>query len=166
MTLTLAAVGAVAVALLQSTVVPYLEIEGARPDLILVYTVIVTIVIGLDHGLTSAFFGGLTIDALAPRPIGSTAFVLLVVVGVAAIIGRALSRTKALSTIVAIFVTAVLAPLLFLGVYGALRGPIAVSDPLLTILPDAVYTTAVGAVAGPLVVLVHRRRFERDRIDW
>ena len=166
MTLTLAAVGAVVAALLQSTVVPYLGIEGARPDLILVYTVTVTIVIGLDHGLTSAFFGGLTIDVLAPRPLGSTAFVLLVMVGVAALIGRALGRTEALSTIVAVFATAVLAPLLFLVVYGALRGPIPVEDPLVTILPDVIYTTAIGVVAGPAAVLLHRRYFERDRVDW
>ncbi len=166
MTLTLAAVGAVVAALLQSTIVPYLEIGGARPDLVLIYAVIVTIVVGLDHGLAAAFFGGLIIDILAPRPLGSTAFVLLVVVGVAALIGRGLARTRALSTILAVFVSAIVAPLLFLVVYGALRGPVPVANPIALILPDVAYSTLIAVVAGPAAVYVHRRYFERDRIDW
>jgi rod shape-determining protein MreD len=166
MTLTLAAVGAVVAALLQSTVVPYLEIAGARPDLVLIYAVIVTIVVGIDHGLAAAFFGGLAIDVLAPRPLGSTAFVLLITVGAAALIGHALSRTSAISTVVAVFLLSVVAPLLFLVVYGALRGPIPVTDPLLTVLPDVLYSTAIAAVAGPVAVYLHRRYFEHDRIDW
>jgi rod shape-determining protein MreD len=166
MSLTLAAVGAVVAALLQSTVVPYLQIGGARPDLVLIYAVIVTVVVGIDHGLAAAFFGGLAIDVLAPRPIGSTAFVLLLVVGGAAVIGRLLARGRALSTVVAVFVLAIVGPLVFLVVYGALRGPIPVDDPLLSVIPDAVYSTVIAALAGPAAVALHRRYFEHERIDW
>lgn len=166
MTLTLAAVGAVVAALLQSTVVPYLEIGGARPDLVLIYAVIVTIVVDIDHGITAAFIGGLAIDVLAPRPIGSTAFVLLVVVAGAAAIGRVLVRTPSLSTIVASLLLAIASPFLFLAVYGALRGPVPVADPLLVVIPGAVYGTTIAAIAGPAAVAVHRRYFERERIDW
>lgn len=166
MSLTLAAVGAVVAALLQSTIVPYLQIGGARPDLVLIYAVIVTVVVGIDHGLTAAFFGGLAIDVLAPRPLGSTAFVLLVVVGGAAVIGRLLARGRGVSTIVAVFAMSLVGPILFLIVYGALRGPIPVDDPFLSVVPDAVYGTAIAAIVGPLAVQLHRRYFERERIDW
>ncbi len=166
MTLTLAVVGAVAAALLQSTVMPFLEIGGARPDLVLLYAVIVTIVIGIDHGIAAAFFGGLAIDVLAPRPLGSTAFVLLVIVGGAAVIGRVLLHARAVSTVIAAFLLGVAGPILFLVVYGALRGPIPVADPVLPVLPGAVYGAAVAAVVGPAATILHRRYFERDRIDW
>ena len=166
MSLTLAAVGAVVAALLQSTIVPYLEIGGAQPDLVLVFAVIVTVVVGLDHGLAAAFFGGLAIDILAPRPLGSTAFVLLVAVGGAAVIGRLLARGRGFSTIVAVFLASLASPLIFLVVYGALRGPIPVEQPFVTILPDALYNTAIAVVVGPLAVYAHARYFEKDRIDW
>jgi len=57
-------------------------------------------------------------------------------------------------------------PLLFLVVYGALRGPIPAPEPLAAVVPDAVYNTIVAALIGPLAVYAHRRYFEQDRIDW
>jgi len=156
----------VVAALLQSTVMPYLQIGGARPDLVLVYAVIVTIVVGIDRGIAAAFIGGLAIDVLAPRPLGSTAFVLLLVVGGAAAVGRILSHTRALSTVVSALVFGIAGPILFLAVYGALRGPIPVGDPVLPVIPGAVYGTAIAAVVGPVATVLHRRYFERDRIDW
>jgi len=166
MSLTLAAVGAVVAALIQSTLVPYLEIAGARPDLIVIVLAIITVVIGVDHGLAVAFVGGLTIDILAPRPLGSTAFVLLVVVGAAAGIGRLVPRARGLSTVAAVLLASLLSPLLFLVVYGALRGPIPVDEPLASIVPDAVYNTLIALLACPLAVYAHARYFEKDRINW
>ncbi len=166
MSLTLTAVGAVVAALLQATIVPYLEIGGARPDLVLIYAVIVTIVVGIDHGLVSAIFGGLTIDVLAPRPLGVTAFVLLIVVGGVAALARLFSRGRALATIVLVFLASLVGPLLFLVVYGALRGPIPTANPYISVLPDALYNTAIAVVVGPLSVYAHARYFEKDRIDW
>ena len=79
MSLTLAAVGAVVAAVLQLTIVPYLGIAGAYPDLLLVVAVIATFAWSTEAGMTLAFVGGLMIDLLAPRPIGLTAFTLLAV---------------------------------------------------------------------------------------
>lgn len=166
MSLTLAAVGAIIMALLQSTIVPYLELGGARPDLLLVYAVIVTIVVGIDHGLTAAFVGGLTIDALAARPFGSSAFVLLLAVGGAVLIGRALVRTRALSAIVAVVACSLIAPIVSLVVYGALRNPIPVADPLASIVPNLAYSTGIAVLAGIIATRLHRRYFEHERIDW
>ena len=166
MSLTLAAVGAVVAALLQSTIVPYLEIGGARPDLVLIFAVIVTVVVGIDHGLATAVFGGLTIDILAPRPLGSTAFVLLVVVVGAGGLGRLLARVRLFSTVATVFLAGLVAPLLFLVVYGALRGPIPVDEPFVSVLPDAIYDAGLALVVGPLAVYAHARYFEKERIDW
>lgn len=166
MSLTLAAVGAVATALLELSVVPYLRIGGAQPDLVLILAVILAIVAGIDRGLAAAFVGGLTIDFLAPRPLGSTAFVLLVAVGGAAALGRLFARARSVATIVAVFVLSIAGSLLFLGVYGVLRGPVPTEDPFGIVLPQAVYNALITVVAGPLATAAHRRYFERERIDW
>ena len=129
MRLTLAAVGAVFTALLQLTVVPYFRIGDAQPELVLVFAVTATTAGSVEAGLISAFFGGLMIDLLAPRPLGMTAFILLVSVGVAALLGRVLDRASYLVPIIAVFVTSLLGGALFLLLYGALREPIAVADP-------------------------------------
>ena len=136
MRLTLAAAGAVVAALLQITIVPYLRIGGAQPDLVLVFAVTATIAGSVEAGLISAFIGGLMIDLLAPRPIGMTAFMLLISVGVAAVIGRALDRVLYVVPIIAVFLTSMLTSTLYLVLYGALRAPIPVADPVAAMLPD------------------------------
>jgi len=166
MRLTLAAVGAVFTALLQLTVVPYFRIGDAQPELVLVFAVVATTAGSVEAGLISAFFGGLMIDLLAPRPLGMTAFILLVSVGVAALLGRVLDRASYLVPVIAVFVTSLLSGALFLLLYGALREPIAVADPIRSLLPTAIYTTAVAAVVGPIAVAIRHRAAERERVAW
>lgn len=139
---------------------------GAAPDLLLVYVVIVAIVVGIDHGVAAAFIGGITLDALATRPFGSTAFILLVAVGVAVLIGRVLARGRSLSILASIVVLGVTAPLLSLVVYGALRVPIPVVEPAAAVVPDMAYSAALAVVFGVVASRLHRRYFERERIDW
>ena len=166
MRLTLAAAGAVVAALLQITIVPYLRIGGAQPDLVLVFAVTATIAGSVEAGLISAFIGGLMIDLLAPRPIGMTAFMLLISVGVAAVIGRALERVLYVVPIIAVFLTSMLTSTLYLVLYGALRAPIPVADPVAAMLPTALYSTAVAAVVGPIAIALRRRSAERERVAW
>ena len=166
MRLTLAAAGAVVAALLQITIVPYLRIGGAQPDLVLVFAVTATIAGSVEAGLISAFIGGLMIDLLAPRPIGMTAFMLLISVGIAAVIGRTLDRVLYVVPIIAVFLTSMLTSTLYLVLYGALRAPIPVADPVAAMLPTALYSTAVAAVVGPIAIALRRRSAERERVAW
>jgi rod shape-determining protein MreD len=166
MRLTLAAVGAVVAALLQSTIVPYLRISDAQPDLVLVFVVTATIAGTVEAGLASAFIGGLMIDLLAPRPLGMTAFMLLLSVVLAASIDRALDRARFVVPTVAVFAASLLTSVLFLVLYGALREPITVPDPIRAILPEAAYSTAVATLVGPLALAIRRRAAERERVAW
>ena len=166
MSLTLAAVGAVVAAVLQLTIVPYLGIAGAYPDLVLVVAVIVTFTWGVEAGFTIAFVGGLMIDLLAPRPVGLTAFTLLVSTGLAAVIGRLVPRGRMIVPIAAVFVLSFVTDLLFLAMYSALRGKLEVADPASLILPGAIYSAAIAAVLTPAAVLLHNRFAERERVAW
>src|SRR5574338_1692149 len=101
MTLLLAAVGAVVTALLELTVGPYLRVGDAQPHLVLVLAVVVTIAVGLDAGLTFAFVGGLALDVIAQRPLGVSAFALLLCVGGAAVLARSFARLRPIVPVVA-----------------------------------------------------------------
>jgi len=166
MTLTLAAIGAVVAALLELTVLPYLRIGGAQPGLVLVFAIVWTVVSGIEGGLIWAFIGGLMIDTLAPRPLGSTAFVLLLCVGGAAFAGRALGHLRAAAPVLAVLVSAFVSPLMFAVIYGVIRGPVDVPDPIGMLVPGALYSTAVGAIVGPLAFRLVASRRDRDRIHW
>src|SRR5262245_66427897 len=74
MRLLLAAVGATVIAVLELTVGPYLRVGEAQPHLVLVVGIVVTVAVGLEAGLVWAFVGGLVLDVLAQRPLGSPAF--------------------------------------------------------------------------------------------
>ena len=166
MTLLLAAVGAVVTALIELSVVPYLRIEDAQPHPVLVLGVIVAIAVGVEAGLAWAFVGGLALDVLAQRPLGSTAFALLVCIGGASILARSFARLRPIVPIGAVFVLSLGYSMILFIAFGALGAPIPIADPLGTVLPSAVYDAIIGAIVGPLTIAVVARRQQADRVDW
>jgi rod shape-determining protein MreD len=166
MTLTLAAVGAVVAAVLELTLWPYLAIGDAHPHFVLVYVVILAVVLGLDAGLTAAFAGGLLIDFLAPRPLGSTAFTLLICAGLAVLMARLLVQIRYLAPVIIVFVLSFAYSLVAAVLYDALGGSVALVDPIRTLLPGAVYDAVLAALVGPLAVALRMRRLEQERVDW
>ena len=166
MTLLLAAVGAVVTALLELTVGPYLRIGDATPNLVLVFAVVVTIAVGLEAGLVWAFVGGLALDVIAQRPLGSSSFALLLCVGGASILARSFARLRPIVPIGAVFVLSIGYSMILFLTFGALGAPLPVADPLSTVLPSAVYDAVLAAIVGPLVIAVHDRRIDQERVDW
>jgi rod shape-determining protein MreD len=166
MTLTLAAVGAVVAGILELSLWPYLAIGDAHPHLVLVYVVILAVVLGLDAGITAAFVGGLLIDFLAPRPLGTTAFALLVCAGVAVLLARLLVQIRYLAPVIIVFLLSFAYSLIVTGLYGALGGGTVPTDPIRTLLPGAVYDAVLAALVGPLAVAFRVRRLEQERVDW
>jgi rod shape-determining protein MreD len=166
MTLLLAAVGAVVTALVELTVIPYLRIGAAHAHPVLVLAVIVTIAIGIEAGLVWAFVGGLALDVLAQRPLGSTAFALLLCVGATSLLARSLAHLRPIVPIVAVFLASVAYSMILFAAFGALGAPPATSDPLAAVLPSAVYDSVLGVLIGPLTVALHDRRMEQERVDW
>lgn len=166
MTLLLAAVGSTVAALFEVTVTTYLRIGGAQPHLVLVLAVVVTIAIGLEAGLVWAFIGGLALDVLVQRPLGSTAFTLLLCVGGAAVLGHVLARLRPLAPIAAAFVLSVGYSMTLLVVIGALRAAPPIADPMPTVLPGAVYDAVIAGLIGPLAISIRDRRLQAERVDW
>lgn len=166
MRLLLAAIGAMAAAVLELSLLPYVGVGDARPHPVLVLVVVWTIVGGLESGLACAFIGGLLLDLLALRPLGSSAFALIVAAGGAALFARTLVRVRAISPVVAVPVLSLAYSLALLGALTALGVTSAVEDPIGLLLPGVLYDGVLGVVVGPLAVAVRDRRAAEERVDW
>jgi rod shape-determining protein MreD len=166
MTLLLAAIGATVAALLELTILPYIRVEGANPHPVFVFGAITAIAISLEGGLVWAFVGGLALDVLAGRPLGSTAFALIISIGGAWALSRLLSGIRPLTPIIAVATFGIVNELIQFSLIGALRNPIPLADPIASILPGAIYDTLIAAAVGPLFMAVHDRRLEEERPDW
>ena len=166
MTLLLAAVGATGAALFELTVGPYLRIGDAQPHFVLVLGVVLTIAVGLEAGLVWAFVGGLALDVLAQRPLGSTSFALLLCMGGAFAMGRALARVRPIAPVIAVPVLSLLYSMVSFVALGALGSPLPVSDPIETVLPSVLYDAVLAILIGPLIVSIHDRRALQERADW
>ena len=166
MHLTIAAAVAVVAAIAEFTAVPYLKIGDATPHLVLVFGVIWVIAGRLEAGLTWAFVGGLALDILGQRPLGSSAFSLLIAIGVASVIGGLLSRVRIAAPVAATAIASVLYSMLLLVATTALTNAPLAGAPFAAAIPSAVYDTALAAVVGPLVIAIVARRREASRVDW
>ncbi len=167
MRLAVAAVGAVVAALLELTLVPYLQIGGTQPDLVLVLAVAWALVAGLEGGLVWAFVGGLMLDVLAARPLGSTAFVLLVCVGAATALGRFLEPARMAAPAIVTALVAILYTGLLLLTYSAIRGPVPAGETFATLVPRVMFDTVLGGLIGAVALRIRARRFpDRERLDW
>jgi rod shape-determining protein MreD len=165
MTLLLAAVGATVMALLELTVGSYLRIGTGQPHIVLVVGIVVTVGVGLESGLVWAFIGGLVLDVLAQRPLGSTGFALLLCVGVTALLGRLFSRLRPLIPILATLILSLPYSMTLFVALNALRTPIPVADPIAVLLPGLAYDTFIAALIGPIAISIHDRRTESERLD-
>jgi rod shape-determining protein MreD len=166
MTLLLAAVGATVMAVVELTVGPYLQVGTTEPHLVLVVGIVVTVAVGLEAGLVWAFVGGLVLDVLAQRPLGSSAFALLLCMGATAVLARFLVRIRVLVPIIATLLLSLAYSMILFVAFNALSAKIPVADPLRVLLPTVVYDTVLAALIGPLAVSIHDRRLDQERIDW
>jgi rod shape-determining protein MreD len=166
MTLLLAAVGATVTALVELTVGPYLRTGTAEPHLVLVLGIVVTVAIGLEPGLVWAFVGGLVLDVIAERPLGSSSFALLLCVAATAVLATLLVRVRPLAPIIATLLLAPMYSMIHFVALNALVAPIPLADPIALVLPGVAYDVILAAVIGPLAVSIHDRRANVDRLDW
>lgn len=166
MTLLLAAVGATLMAVVELSVGPYLRIGEAQLHLVLVVGITVTVAVGLEAGLAWAFVGGLVLDILAQRPLGSTSFALLLCMGATAVLAGVLVRFRLIVPILATALLSLAYSMILFVAFNALRAPLPVTDPVQMLLPGVVYDTVLAALIGPLAVSIHDRRIDADRVDW
>lgn len=166
MQLVIAAALAVVAALTEYTIVPYLRIGQAVPHPVLVFGVVWAIAGGLEAGLVWAVVGGLALDILGQRPLGSSAFSLLIAIGIASVIGGLLNRVRIIAPIVATAFASPVYSMLLLITTTALTSAAMSSAMFDPVIPSAIYDVVLAAIVGPLAVAVVARRQSADRVDW
>lgn len=166
MSFLLAAIGATVVALVEATLAPYISIGDASPHPLLIGGVIWTVAAGIDRGITWAFVGGIVLDSLLGRSLGTSAFALLVAVGAAALIARPFPRLRLVAPIIAVPVLSIGYSMLIVALISATQPGTVVPDPGRLLVPGALYDGIIGMFLGPLVVTLHDRRAVVERPDW
>ena len=166
MQLVLAAALSVVAALAEFTIVPYLKIGDAVLHPTLVFGVIWVIAGGLEAGLIWAFVGGLALDILGQRPLGSSAFSLLVAIGLASVIGGFLTRIRIIAPVIATAIASPVYSMLLLISTTALSAALISTTALGAVVPSALYDVVLAAAVGPLVMAVVLRRQAAERADW
>jgi rod shape-determining protein MreD len=166
MGLLFAAIGATIAALVEASVSPYVMVGGAGPHPVLIGGVIWTIAAGIDRGITWAFVGGVVLDSLLGRPLGATAFAMLVAVGGAALLAQPFARFRVLAPIVAVPLFSLVYSIVSVGLTAAMEPDASLPDPLQLVLPGSIYDGIVGLVVGPLAIALHDRRNATERMDW
>lgn len=166
MSLLLAAIGATVIALVEATLAPYIKVGDAGPHPVLVGGVIWTIAAGIDRGITWAFVGGLVLDSLLGRALGTSAFALLLAVGVAALLAQPVPRLRLVLPVVAVPVISLGYSMLILALETATQPGLTVVDPVRLFIPGVIYDAVLGMFIGPLVVTLHDRRAITERMDW
>jgi rod shape-determining protein MreD len=163
MTLLVAAIAATVAAIVELTVTPYLRVGDAQPHLVFVLAVVWTVAVGLDSGLVWAFIGGLALDTLAQRPLGTTAFALLIVVGATAVLGRSLARIRPVVAIIATLLLSLVYSMTLVLLFSVLRPPSTLTDPLRIVAPGVIYDVILAAIFGPLAVSLRDRFVDEER---
>ena len=166
MSLLLAAIGATVTALVEATLGQFLTMGDATPHPVLVGGVIWTIAAGIDRGITWAFVGGLVLDSLLVRPLGTTPVALLLAVGGAALISQPFPRLRLVAPIVAVPIVSFVYSMLILAIQSAMQPGIQVADPSRLFLPGALYDAVLAMVLGPLAITLHDRHMPAERMDW
>lgn len=162
----IAAALAVVAALAEFTVVPYMRIGDAVLHPALVLGVVWAVAGGLEVGLAWAFMGGLALDILGLRPLGSSAFSLLLAIALASMVGGALSRARIIAPILATLAASAAFSFLLLIVTTVLTGAPLSDTAIGGLVPSALYDAALATLTGPLVVAIVMRREARERVDW
>ena len=166
MSLLLSAIGATVAAVLDVSLARYLQIGDAVPHLVLVLGVIWSITAGIERGIAWAFVGGVVLDALLGRPLGASAFALLLAVGGARLLAQPLVRLRLLAPVVAVPLFSLVYSVLVVILTSSGPPGAGLGDPLGVFVPGAVYDGVLGLLLGPLIVSAHDRQLAVERLDW
>jgi rod shape-determining protein MreD len=166
MSLLLAAIGATLTALVEATLGQFLTVGDATPHPVLVGGVIWTIAAGIDRGITWAFVGGLVLDSLLVRPLGTTPVALLLAVGGAVLIKQPFPRLRLVVPVVAVPILSFVYSMLILAIQSAMQPGIRVPDASRLFLPGVLYDAVLAMFIGPLAITLHDRRMPAERVDW
>lgn len=154
------------VSLLQSTLLPRVQVGSVWPDVLLLVVMSWALLRRSNEALSWAFVGGVAVDLLSGGPFGASAIGLMIVALIAGVTAGGVFRDRTVLPIVAAFV----GTLAFHGVYllaTAFVGQrIDVLDALFRIaLPSAIYNAALSWFVYRVMAAIDRR-IRPKSLEW
>ena len=166
MTLYVAVPLLIAIAILQSTIVPQLAVWGVFADLPLLVVVSWSLLRGSREGIVWGFIAGVAVDLFSGAPFGAATLPMIAVGFLSGLGQAAVFRAHIALPLVAMFLATVVYDLLFLLVVRISGYPVAWVESLLRlVLPSAVLNT----VLMPVLFIIMRwlyTRFGRSEMEW
>ncbi|GAB4410581.1 MAG: hypothetical protein Fur0044_04340 [Anaerolineae bacterium] len=143
--------------MLQSTLSPYIKINGVHPDLVLVLVIGWTILRGLGEGFGWALIGGLSLDLLSGGPFGLFTLAMLAAEYITSLFHGRLFGSSIILPLSLTFPLSILFNGLALLILNLLGRPVIWNEALSFILvPVALFNTAAMLIVFPLLYLLNR----------
>lgn len=157
MRVALAIVVPLVAALLQGSVVPFIVIAGARPNLVVLAAATWAVVAGPREAIWWAFLGGLAMDLLSGGPVGALALAALIPVAAIGLTEMP-GRPRSIATAVVLIGVASGAASLLYAIVLALAGIQLPEIPALlaTSVAGAIYNAALAIATYPLLRMLRR----------
>jgi rod shape-determining protein MreD len=143
--------------LLQSTLAPYIQINGVHPDLVLVLVIGWTFLRGLPDGFIWALIGGLSLDLLSGGPFGLFTLVVGLIALLTSLFHGRLFGSSIILPLILTFPLSLLFNGLALLLLSVLGRPVIWNETLSYILvPVAIFNTVAMLFTFPLLYLLNR----------
>jgi rod shape-determining protein MreD len=158
--------GLIALAIVQSTVMPRITVLGVHPDLMLLAVTSWSLLRGAQEGMLWALVGGIAIDFLSGAPFGVVTLSLLVASFLSSLGQRNVFRLDLLVPIVVIPLATLVYNTIMLALLWALRWPTEWGAGFAHVILPAMLVNTIGM---PLVYLALRtldRRVGREVMVW
>ncbi|MDY7041187.1 MAG: rod shape-determining protein MreD [Chloroflexota bacterium] len=153
-------------ALIQSTVLPYVTIIGMKPELMLLVVVSWSLLRGAREGMAWAFIGGMFLDMLSGAPFGTITVALLLVSFLSGLGESTIFRTHIVLPLVASLLTTVAYDLTIMLILVLTGRPVAWLDSMMhVVLPSAVVNTLLMPLVFWPLQRLHRQT-GREEIHW
>lgn len=155
-------------ALLQGSVVPFISIAGARPNLPLLVAASWSVAVGAREGVWWAFVGATAADLLSGGPLGALALAALGPVAAVGMGETTAARSRAvLSGALLVGVATAAAGLLYLAILAAVGQPLA--EPALLVgaaLAGGVYNGILAIATYPIARTMRRATEKQASFGW
>jgi len=158
----------VTAALLQGSLVPFITVAGARPNLPLLVAASWSVAAGAREGVWWAFIGGLAADLLSGGPLGALALAALGPVAAVGLAEQTPGRPRTVLTGALLVAAATAAAnLIYLGLVAAVGQPL--SDPVLragAAIAGGIFNGALAIATYPIARIARRATEKQASFGW
>jgi rod shape-determining protein MreD len=161
----LATVVPLAAALLQGSVVPFIAVAGARPNLVVLAAASWAVAVGAREAVWWAFLGGLAADLLSGGPLGALAIAALVPVSALALTEGERERSLVTGAVL-VGVASLVSGLLYLLILGLTAGASEPAPLVAAAVGGAVYNGVLAIATYPLCRGLRRTTEKQASFGW